>query len=1180
MNMVKLSVRIGAVLLPLLLFAACGGDEGSRSLGPGVYPGNPAENFSPTLEKGDDTYRNIAFLRAARHSSSADYNLTAQLLTDGIVDDGPAPRVDVVRDGELLSNLDGSFLTDQNHAGIRCNGSEAEFELVFHGFRPRADRMLVAVEGRPSEKTLLTVEGRAEDGSWLPLGAAHASARKENALVIHDAEFSVPLSGSFDAFRLRFEDLPGWFSVSEVFFYERGLPVDVLPSAHFVSSWKSAGADKEWVSIDLGASSTFDKMRFAWINGPLKATVQASADGKKWKDVLSFEGAEKEISFSRTKGRYVRLCLFGTENGQPFELSEWEVCGRGGTRAVPHAAAEREGARQPLSGGGWKLQRASQVDASGEDVSRPGFDDARWLVATVPGTVLASYVDNGAVGHPNFADNQFFISDSYFRSDFWYRNEFQAHVDTPRQFLHFEGINYQAIVYLNGRFLGIVDGAFQAMDFDVTGILREGGNALAVQVVHNPSYGTVKEQTAFTPQSNGGVLGGDNPTMHASIGWDWIPTVRGRNIGIYDDVWVSYTGPVTVEDPFVRTELPLPDTTRATLYAQALVVNHDDKPVSGTLEWKFGDLLVSESVELLGREDRTITFDPQVLDNPRLWWPRGYGEQNLYPVSFRFVTDGQVSDAREFLSGVRQMDFSMDRYTPLRGFTAAFQARDDAQRLSLYVNGRRFIGFGGNWGFPEHLLNYRAREYDAAVKYHADMNFTMIRNWVGMTGSRSFYEACDRYGIMIWQDFWLANPWDGPDPLDPERFDWIAENYVRRIRNHPSIGLYVGRNEGYPPASIDGFLEEMIAREHPGLYYIPHSAADGVSGGGPYNALNPADYFRVRGRDKFHSEMGMPAVMNYENMVRAMGEDALDPVNTLAHPNPMYGLHDYTLGRQANSAQQTESFNELIARAFGEPSDAKQFSEWAQWINYDGYRAMFESRGEYRRGLLLWMSHPAWPSMVWQTYDYYFEPTGAYFGCKKACEPLHIQLNLLTRQVEVVNYHAGDRTGLQARVSVLDMNGSALEESVGQLDLPEDSTAVVMALPLPDDVTPVYYVKLELVDAAGAPLSTNFYVQGKEEGNLQALHGLGKASVKTSFSGNGPWKVELTNSGSVPALMLRLKLVSGRSREMVLPVLYSDNYFSLMPGETRTIEIEAAPEDLRGKVGLEVTGFNLDPKTL
>ena len=729
-----------------ILAVAC--TSGRENLGLGVYPGNPEENFSPTIVKGSGEYRNIALMRAAKHSSSADCNQTAQLLTDGITG---------------------------------------------------------------------TVNG-------------------------------------------------------------------------FASSWKSAGADEEWASVDLGSVSTFDKMHFAWINPPVKASVEVSKDGKAWKQIASFDGACQELSLPRAKGRYIRLLLHEGLGGEPFELAEWEVYGRGGTMAVPKPSPAKTGSRQTLSGGTWQLRRDG---------------DSLWLAATVPGTVLGTYVDIGAVEHPNFADNQLFISDSYFCSDFFYRNVFDAAVDTDRQFLHFEGINYQAEVSLNGKALGFIDGAFRTADFDVTGILKAAGNELQVKIIHNPSYGETKVQTAYTPQSNGGILGYDNPTMHATIGWDWLPTVRGRNIGIYDDVWLSYTGPVTIRDEFARSSLPLPDTTRAAVFASAVLVNHSEEPVKGTLEWQFGDITRELSVNLEGGESRSVSFEPEQIDNPQLWWPKGYGNQNLYAAGFTFKVQEAVSDRKEFLSGIRRMDAVLEPYTPLESYRNPFSSRNDRQRLSLYVNGRRFIGFGGNWGYPEHLLNYRAREYDAAVKYHADMNFTMIRNWVGMTGHRAFYDACDRYGIMVWQDFWLANPWDGPDPSDPERFNEIAGEYVKRIRNHASIGLYVGRNEGYPPAEIDSYLEKMVSEEHPGLYYISHSATDGVSGGGPYRALAPSEYFHVRGRDKFHSEMGMPAVMSYENMARAMGEDSLEPVSTIAHPNLMYGLHDYTLGRKANAAQQT-----------------------------------------------------------------------------------------------------------------------------------------------------------------------------------------------------------------------------------------------------------------------------------
>ena len=1039
------------IIAGTLIIGGCGSPK-EGTLGIGVYPGNPMENFSPEVKNGGGKYRNIALFRAAKHSSSADYNQTAQLVTDGIIDTVAASPVKIVE------------------------------------------------------------------------------------------------------------------------YHKKGLPsVDWKDYVmNFVSTWKSEGVEDEWISIDLGSRSSFNKMRFAWINGAENTVVQCSDDGKDWKDITTFKGAKTEVAFSRAKGRYVRLLLKKALNGRPFELSEWEVYGMGGTRAVAKRSPQREGNRQMLSGG-WKLFRAPQVTAVGREISSIGFDDSDWLEATVPGTVLGSYVDVGAVAHPNYEANQLYISDSYFRSDFWYRHVFEAKPNSARQFLHFEGINYRAEVYLNGRKMGMIDGAFRSKDFDVTGTLVKGENVLAVRIIHNRYPGEVKVQDAYSPKMNGGILGAENPTMHASIGWDWIPTVRGRNIGIYDDVWLDFTGPVKMEDPFVRTELPLPDTTRASVFAQVSLVNNSDEEVDGVLRWRFGDLEAVVPITLKAWERRFVDLEPQTLENPHLWWPNGYGEQYLYPVRFEFDVDGSVSDKCEFLSGVRQMTYTVEPYVSQTGGSAHFRGREENTRLSLYVNGRRLIGFGGNWGFPEHMLNYRAREFDIAVGYHADMNFTMIRNWVGMTGHRAFYEACDRHGIVIWQDFWLANPWDGPDPDDSGRFNEIATEYVRRIRNHPSLGLYVGRNEGYPPEDIDTYLDKMVQEEHPGLMYISHSATDGVSGGGPYRALLPSEYFHIRGMDKLHSEMGMPNVMSYEGMKRAMGEENLEPVNTMAHPNDMYGLHDYALGRVASSAQQTESFNELIANAFGEPSDAREFSELAQWINYDGYRAMFEGRSQYRRGLLLWMSHPAWPSMVWQTYDYFFEPTAAYFGCKKACEPIHILLNQYTREVDVVNYRAGDRTGLTADLQILDMNGVETGRDSCKVDIAEDSTVHCFALAAPD--ADVYYVKLALRDSVGTEVSSNFYVQGREEGNFKALRSLGKASVQASVSGG---RVMLENTGDIPALMVRLNLKDLKDCDQILPVWYSDNYIALMPGESRSIDISVRTEDLRGPAFLEVSGFNLE----
>jgi hypothetical protein len=331
----------------------------------------------------------------------------------------------------------------------------------------------------------------------------------------------------------------------------------------------------------------------------------------------------------------------------------------------------------------------------------------------------------------------------------------------------------------------------------------------------------------------------------------------------------------------------------------------------------------------------------------------------------------------------------------------------------------------------------------------------------------------------------------------------------------------------------------------------------------------------------------MPNVMNYEDIVRAFGEDNVEPVSTLAHPNAIYGLHDYTLGGVPglSSAQSAESFNQIIAKAFGEPADAREFAALAQWVNYDGYRAIFEGRSEQRQGMILWMSHPAWPSMVWQTYDYYFEPTGAYFGCKKACEPLHIQWNPAHGEVEVVNYHAFDQSGLKASACLINLDGNVVWSKDATVDVREDETVSCFPITFPEDLSDAYFIKLVLSSASGEVLSDNFYWMGRETGNLQALRGVAKTSpkcraVRTATEDAYRFDVIVTNNDKVPAMMLRLKAVDPATDDLVLPVLYSDNYFFLMPGESRTVTVEVRKEDCAGKPYIVISGFNVPEKKI
>ena len=227
------------------------------------------------------------------------------------------------------------------------------------------------------------------------------------------------------------------------------------------------------------------------------------------------------------------------------------------------------------------------------------------------------------------------------------------------------------------------------------------------------------------------------------------------------------------------------------------------------------------------------------IADPKLWWPNGYGEANLYDVELNF----ENSDTRRFQAGIRQFTYS-----------------EEGGALRIWINGRRFVGFGGNWGFSESMLRYRGREYQAAMRYHRDQHFNMVRNWVGQVGEDAFYEAADRNGIVIMQDFWLANPWDGPDPADNAMFMRNVTDTLLRIRNHPSIGLYCGRNEGYPLKPLDDAIRAALQELHPTIHYIPSSADDVVGGHGPYQAMTPDYYFISRAPTKFHSELGMPNI--------------------------------------------------------------------------------------------------------------------------------------------------------------------------------------------------------------------------------------------------------------------------------------------------------------------------------
>ncbi len=1153
--------------------------------GIGMYPGNPAEYFGPTIVPGGD-YRNVALHRPVRQSSAWDFNLTAQLLTDGVIShEEPAWLSVSTPAGE--HPMPGREATIDGNEWTSCTlmGSDTWLQYDWHGMSIDVDEVQLvcsmAYMPERSSGSVMRLLTSSDGKHWtvadecsadsLPGTSSrrqvHSDPNKQDSgdrlLPTRNINHSFKLpvaSHSHLRIELKSPAAAHW-TITEVRMRRGGTAArHILPATHFTSAWRSSGKNSdEWLEIDLGADATIDKVNMHWIDTPAPVRVEVSDNSHDWRVATAVTRAEQcgmqEITFTPTRCRYVRLGMPRAEGDTTcYTLSEVEVMGTGGVTIVPHAPAGRDGSRWLLDGGDWRLQRASLVPAGGESISMPDFNAGEWLPATVPATVLSSYVNAGALPDMNHDDNLLLASESWFGGDFWYRRTF----DLPREMtgrrvmLNLDGINWKADIWLNGEKMGRIEGAFKRGKFDITPYLKPTGNVLAVRIIANANPGGVKLKTAQSTDFNGGILGADNPTFHATIGWDWISTIRGRNIGIWDDVYLTASGDVTVSDPVVTTILATGDTL-ATITPAVMLTNHALHPVRGTITGHIGNIRFDQDIALPADTTIEVVFSPD--DYPqlrhrrmRLWWPNGYGEPYLHEAEFSFAAAGRPCDSIHYRAGIRQVTTT---------------GRDSL--LRIYVNNRRVVPLGGNWGFSENNLNYRGREYDAAVRYHREMNCNMIRNWVGMTADEEFYDACDRYGVMVWQDFWLANPADGPDPADEPMFMDNAHDLVKKIRRHPCITIYCGRNEGYPPETLDRGLRQAVAELHPGMDYISNSADDGVSGHGPYHALAPAEYFS-RQTGKLHTERGMPCVMTTEGLSRTLDAGHLWP------QNEFWGRHDFTL----QGAQRGESFNRMIADDFGSPASMREFTEWAQWVNYEGYRAMYEAGSRDRMGLLIWMSHPCWPTMAWQTYDYYLEPTAAYFGVKHACEPLHVQWNPITTNVEVINRSAGHQQGTVKAVAIA-LDGTELWAESRPYNCDEDTTLQAMPVALPSDFRGVYILRLTLTDNQGRLRSQNDYVCSTS-GSRKVLRTLPQAIVDAAVTMSGTKAiVTLENTGTVPAMMLRLNL-NGSDGEQILPVIYSDNYFHLLPGERRTITIEWNPADARNTTPqIEITGANVLP---
>lgn len=838
---------------------------------------------------------------------------------------------------------------------------------------------------------------------------------------------------------------------------------------------------------------------------------------------------------------------------------------------------------------GWLCANVKEVNANGLQISEKGFAVSSWMNATVPGTVLTTLLNNKKVPDPFYGMNNEKIADIYKTGNdyytYWFVKDFdEKAIGNEQVWLQFRGINYKADIFLNGKKVNpqIIEGMHLRSQFNITKLLAANGkNRLAV-IVHPPDV---------VGNPNGG-QGGDGTiarglTTQYTAGWDWIQPIRDRNTGIWDKVTIEKTQSINILNPHVVTLVPgkrLAEGKQkpATIKVSVEVENPSAKTVSGFLQYAIDGHVIKKVVNIKAGEKSEISFPDFTLLNPKLWWPNGYGAQYLYDLKIQFISAAKTLDQETLKVGVRQIDNIWNEHT---------------KSMGAYVNGQKIFIKGGNWIISDAMLRFTDARYDAEVRYHKDMNLNLIRIWGGAILERpEFYKACDQYGLLVFQDFWFSGDCNGRW-VDPMKKDdqWTRRKYpdnhplvltaiedqVKMIRNHASLAFWCGGNEITPPDDIlQPIKNDILPRLDGTRMFFDFSNSDemsyntiGGNGDGPYGIQNPRSFWGDK-TFPYNSEVGSVGVGDYESLEKFIPAENMIAPQFKEKPDSVWDYHKYI------------GYDEHI-NPYGKAKDVKDFAMKAQLVNYDQYRALMEGFSnkmwDWYTGSIIWKTQNPWTALRGQMYDYYLDPNACLYGLRKGSEPLHVMMNPIDSMVTVVNNGFTTRDNLLVQAKAYDMDGK--EYFYSQVFNSIGPSSVRRYFPLNDfliklDKKEGVFVSLKILNEAQDVLSENLYWLPGKDGKYSGLQKI-KAVVpiiEATEKRKGQIAVTLSNAKDNPvAFFNRIALVDAVSGKRILPAFYSDNYISVLPGESKTITVDYSGSQ---KTAVEVYGWNVERKKI
>ncbi|HEX3662778.1 MAG TPA: glycosyl hydrolase family 2 [Acidobacteriaceae bacterium] len=846
---------------------------------------------------------------------------------------------------------------------------------------------------------------------------------------------------------------------------------------------------------------------------------------------------------------------------------------------------------------GWRLQSACTATAAGDAISAPGFSTEGWIATTVPTTVLAAQVAAGLLPNPYFGDNLRKLpgttypigknfsnlpmaADSPYHCGWWYRDAFTlppAAAKESQFWLHFGGINYRADVWLNGHRIADssqIAGAYRIYNLDVTAFLKPGGqNVLAVETFA--------------------------PTEHdLGINWvDWNPAPPDKDMGLIGEVNLVATGAVSLRSPAAVTHFPNGDLTTADLTLYAEVENGTDSPVQGVVSGSAAGVTFEQPVQLAAHEQRTVVFTtdkyPQLrIHNPKLWWPWQMGDPHLEPLTMRFSVQNKVSDEKTVLFGIREIT------SVLTG---------TGSRL-FRVNGKPILIRGGGWS-QDMMLRTDPKRLREQFRLVRDLNLNTIR-LEGKLDTDDFFNLADQNGILVMAGWCCCDQWEHWKDWSPENYSVSAASLhaqMLRLRYHPSLLVWLNGSDNPPPANVESAYLEIEAQAHwpnPILSSATErpttvTGESGVKMTGPYDYVEPS-YWYV---DHTH---GGAWGYNTETSPGPAIPSLASRAKFLTDPDAWPPTADWSLHNGGGGFTTLKDLDEAMDAIYAKPTSAAEYTRIANTMEYDSERAMFESysRNKYQStGVIQWMLNNAWPSMIWHLYDYNLEGDAGYYAVKNACAPLHIQYSYDDQSIVVVNstYHRAE--GLHATVDVRGIHWNELYHTTMKVDAPSDSSQQIVRLPdtLYNGTDRIFLVDLTLADSAGHIVSRNFYwvpytlttfdwgatdytyTPAERYPDLAALTQLPQATVGSSAEIRTTPQgreivLHLDNHSSALAFQVEAA-VRTSSGGLVAPVMWSDNWIELVPGESRTLTAPL-PDDAPANPIVKVRGWNIESTTL